>query len=73
MKRELKMLFKTDNGSSTTITIPEPSKSLDQGQVRTAMETIISDNIFETLNGELVAPVNAKIVEVSQTVYDYKI
>lgn len=64
MNKVLQMLFKTDNRSSTTISIPDPEASLNKETIRSAMQTIIEKNIFDTLNEELVSPVNAKVVAV---------
>lgn len=70
MKKELKMYFKTRNGSSTSLTMPDPKADLDEEAIEAAMLTVIEKNIFETINGELVSPVSAKVVETSEVVYE---
>lgn len=70
MKKELKMLFKTRDGSTTTLTMPDPKADLDKEAIKAAMLTVIEKNVFETINGELVSPVSAKVVETSEVVYE---
>ena len=70
MKKVLKMQFETESGSKSTVTLADSKADLDEGTIKTAMLSLIEKNIFETKDGSYVLPVNAKIIETSEVVYD---
>lgn len=71
MKKELKLIFKTRKGSTTTFTLADPKPGITKGEIETAMQVVIDKNIFESVNGDLVSLVSAKIVETEEQVFDY--
>lgn len=72
MKRELKMLFQTDNGSKVTYSLPDPKPGITKEEIKTAMEVVIEKNIFQSINGELVLPLDARVVETTEKTFDLK-
>lgn len=71
MNKVLKMQFETQKGSKSTISIPDPKASLSESTIKSAMLTLIEKDIFKTKQGSLVSPVNAKVVETTEVVYDF--
>jgi hypothetical protein len=57
----LEMVFRTSGGRRATISVLDPLDTLDAETVETAMNTIISKNIFDSNSGELVAAAQARI------------
>ena len=70
MKTVLRMQFETFGGVKSTVSLPDPKADLDSETIKTAMLSVIEEDIFTTKNGSLHAPVNAKIVETSEVVFD---
>ena len=70
MKKILRMQFESEGGSKSTVTVPDPKADLTEGTIKAAMLTLIEKNIFKTKDGSLAIPVNAKIIETSEVVYD---
>lgn len=66
-KRNLELEFKNAEGRNCKVSIDDPKEDLTDEVVRTAMENIISQNIFETSGGELKLVVGADIVVTSET------
>lgn len=71
MKKVLRMQFAANDGSKTTVTVPDPKADLNEETIKTAMNSLIEKDIFITKKGSLVSPVSAKIVETSEVVYDF--
>lgn len=52
MSKKLRLTFGTNAGSKSSLSLEDPKDSLDAETVKTAMETIISSDVFENNNGE---------------------
>lgn len=71
MAKVLRMVFRNAAGRAVTITLDNPKDTLTQAQVSSAMDQIISKNIFTSSGGDLVEKSLAEIVDTSRnTLYD---
>ena len=68
--KRLVMTFLTDCENKVSLTVDNPQPSLQEGAIKTAMETIIAKDIFAPKMEALVEMVEAKIVVTNKTEYD---
>ncbi len=57
----LEMVFRTAGGRRATLSVLDPLATVDAETVETAMDTIISKNIFNSNSGDLVTAIEAQI------------
>ena len=62
MSKKLEMVFTNATGSKTKLSVENAKEDLTQESVTTAMNAIITANIFETNKGELTGIDSARIV-----------
>lgn len=63
MDARLEMIFVNSSGNKVTLRVSEPKEDITAEQIKTAMEDIISKNVFTSTNGgDLVAVAGARIV-----------
>ena len=67
VSQTLKMVFLTQSGSRSTISLDNPRDDVTQAEVQAAMNTVVSKNIFTGTGGELTAIDSAKIVDTTTT------
>jgi hypothetical protein len=70
MAKTLELTFNTANGKQSKLTLGEPLESLDLEVMKTAMNTIIEAEVFTTVNGDLVSPKSARVIERNVTEYE---
>lgn len=58
----VRLSFATEGGKTFTITIPNPREDLNQTDVLTVMNTIVSSNIFLTTSGALTGIRDVKVI-----------
>ncbi|CEI73340.1 DUF2922 domain-containing protein [Romboutsia hominis] len=68
--KKLLMSFKTVSGKKVSISVDEPRENLTEQEIKTAMTTILSKNIFKPGGEDLASLVEAKVVETGTTEYD---
>lgn len=68
MAKKLVMIFKNIEGKTSTLTVDEPKVDLTDDEVRTFMDTIIVQNVFNTNGGDLVAVKSAEIISTTEEV-----
>lgn len=61
-KKKLEMEFLSDINKKYVISIDDPKFDLTQEEVQTAMEAIITDNVFSVSMADLAEVVEARIV-----------
>jgi len=67
----IRLSFATEGGKTFTITIPDPREDVNQADVLTVMNTIVSSNIFLTTSGALTGIRDVKIIgTVTDDLYD---
>jgi hypothetical protein len=62
MSKKLSMSFTTSLGGTASYTLDAPKDELTEEEVRTVMQIIITDNLFDTTNGDLSEVKAAEVV-----------
>ena len=62
MEKSLQLVFKNAAGSSKIITISNPKENLTKAETDEAMQKIVAANVVNTLGGDLVQAVEARVV-----------
>lgn len=67
----LRLVFKNQNGSNFSLTLPNPRPDVTPEEVAAVMDTIIARNIFHTSGGDLVTKFDIRIIETNTSdLYD---
>lgn len=69
-ENRLVMTFKNRIGKQVTISIEDPRDDLTEEEIKTAMETIVTKNVFKKNNYTLVEAVGAQIINADIVEYD---
>jgi len=59
----LRMTFLNESGSNVSLSLDNPKDDLTAAQVQTAMDLIITKNIFTSTGGDLVSKASARIID----------
>jgi len=59
----LRMVFRSQGGTSMTISLDNPRSDVTAAEIEAAMDTIINKNIFNTTGGDLASKYDIKIVD----------
>jgi len=59
----LRMVFRSQGGTSMTISLDNPRSDVTAAEIEAAMDTVISSNIFNTTGGDLASKYDIKIVD----------
>ena len=70
MEYILTLTFMTETGKKNSLTISGVKSDLTSEQANTLMDTIITNNIFETNNGAYISKVESKLTERRITTFD---
>lgn len=70
LKLRLVMTFKTAAGDKVSLTLDDPRTDVTEQEIKTAMELIITQNIFSPKGSELKEVVEARVVKTDTTEYD---
>ena len=68
--KKLVMTFKTDYDRNVSLSVDNPKSSLNENTIKTAMQTIVDQNIFAPAGEQLVSLVEAKIVVTNTDEYE---
>ena len=68
--KKLVMTFKTDYDRNVSISVDNPKSNLNEGTIKTAMQTIVDQNVFAPAGEQLVSLVEAKIVVTNTDEYE---
>ena len=68
--KKLVMVFATDGDRNVSLSVDNPKSSLKETQIKSAMETIVAQNIFAPAGEQLVSLVEAKIVVTNTDEYE---
>jgi len=60
--KRLEMIFKNQKGKTSKLSLDNPREDITGEDIRNAMENIVSANVFNTSDGDLVEAVSARIV-----------
>lgn len=70
IRKRLMMTFKTEGDKKVSISIDNPRPDVTEGEIKTVMELILAKNIFNISGNDIVALVDAKIVQTGTTEFD---
>lgn len=68
--KKLVMVFGTNGDKNVSLSIDKPKATLKETEIKTAMETIVAQNIFAPNGEDLIKCVEAKIVNTNTDEYD---
>jgi hypothetical protein len=68
MAKRLVMTFLTAQGTNTSLSLDEPKVGLTEAEVRTVMQSIITQNVFNTTNGDLAEIKSAEIITTTEEI-----
>ena len=68
--KKLLIDFMTTSGKKVSISVDDPRENLTESEIKTAMTTIFSKNIFKPGGENFASLVEAKVVETGTTEYD---
>ena len=63
----LELIFLTDTGRTTTISVRKPAPGLTPEQIKAAMDGMVATGAYMSKNGRLKAPYSFKLTLVSAT------
>jgi hypothetical protein len=66
MAKKLVMSFITAQGATSSMTVDAPKDGLTEAEVRTVMESIITQNFFNTTKGDLTEIKSAQIITTTE-------
>ncbi|RFU63516.1 DUF2922 domain-containing protein [Peribacillus glennii] len=72
MAKTLELLFVTEEGKTSSISIEDPIEPVDINAVKQAMDTIIAANVFTSASGDFVGKKGVRVVERNVNEYDVK-
>ena len=68
--KKLVMVFGTNGDKNVSLSIDKPKAALKETEIKSAMETIVAQNIFARNGEDLIKCVEAKIVNTNTDEYD---
>ncbi len=68
--KKLVMTFKTNDDKKVSLSVDNPREDITENEIKSAMELIVSKNVFAPNGSDIVAVVEAKIVITDTTEYD---
>lgn len=68
MSKRLLMSFTTAQGGQSSLTLDAPKDGLTETEVRNVMETVVTNNIFNTSKGDLAGVKAAEIVTTTKEI-----
>ena len=63
MKRELELIFLTDENKKVKLIVPEPRATLTAGEINAVMDLLLEKQVFTFSQGKPISKVEAKVVE----------
>jgi len=68
MAKKLVMSFATAQGSTSSMTIDDPKDALAASEVRAVMESVITQNVFNTSKGDLSEIKSAEVITTTEEI-----
>ena len=70
MEYTLSMVFGTELGLKTTLSITDVKSTITQAEVNSLMDTVITNNVFKVESGALVSKVSSQLVSRQVTKFE---
>jgi len=67
MTKRLLMSFRNADGNRVSLSVDDPRDNITDAEVKAAMQTVLTQNIFDSKGVDLVEIVDATIVETTKT------
>ncbi|HJG96767.1 MAG TPA: DUF2922 domain-containing protein [Romboutsia timonensis] len=71
--KKLMMTFKTSADKNISLSIDNPRDDINETEIKTAMDLVVSKNIFAPNGEDIVEAVKAKVVITDTTPYDLEL
>ena len=71
--KRLMMTFKTSADKNISLSIDNPRDDINETEIKTAMDLVVSKNIFAPSGEDIVEAVKAKVVITDTTPYDLEL
>ena len=71
--KKLIMTFKTTDDKKISLSIDDPREDLTESEIKSAMDLVVSKNIFAPGGADIVEAISAKVVVTDTTPYDLEI
>ena len=71
--KKLIMTFKTTDDKKISLSIDDPREDLLESEIKSAMDLVISKNVFAPGGADIVEAISAKVVVTDTTPYDLEI
>ncbi len=71
--KRLLMTFKTTDDKKVSLSVDNPREDITEGEIKYAMDLVVSKNIFAPNGGDIVPAVEAKVVVTDTTPYDLEL
>ena len=68
--KKLVMTFKTNDDKKVSLSVDNPREDITENEIKSAMELIVSKNVFAPNGSDIVAVVEAKVIVTDTTEYD---
>ena len=73
LETKLVMTFSNTLGRKVSLFVTDPREDLTEAEIKTAMELIVAKNIFEPNGSDIIAAVDAKIVQTETKEFDLEV
>ena len=70
VNKRLIMTFKTTDDKSVSLSIDNPREDITENEIKTAMDLVVSKNIFAPSGADIANAVSSKVVVTDTTPYD---
>ena len=68
--KKLVMTFKSSDDNKISLSVDNPREDITENEIKSAMDLIVSKNIFAPNGSDIVAVVEAKVIVTDTTEYD---
>ena len=71
--KRLVMTFKTTDDKKVSLSVDDPREDITESEIKSAMDLVVSKNIFAPNGADIVSAVEAKVVVTDTTAYDLEL
>ena len=71
--KRLVMTFKTTDDKKISLSVDDPREDVTEAEIKSAMDLVVSKNIFAPNGADIVQAVEAKVVVTDTTSYDLEL
>ena len=71
--KRLVMTFKTTDDKKISLSVDDPREDVTEAEIKSAMDLVVSKNIFAPNGADIVSAVEAKVVVTDTTSYDLEL